>query len=134
MMNKDEYVVLYDGDCGFCNFWVKWILSKDKKQQFKFASLQGNYGQAFLKKNQLNTTDFDTLYLVSETGSYFQKLEAVIKICTTIGGLYSLAAVLKIVPVYTRDAIYGVVSRNRKRVLQGNCYLPTAEQRKMFID
>ena len=52
MKNLDttKYFVLYDGECGFCNFWVHWILKKDTKNNFLFASLQSDFGQQFLNE------------------------------------------------------------------------------------
>jgi hypothetical protein len=31
---KRKILYFYDGDCGFCNFWVQWILKNDKKDNF----------------------------------------------------------------------------------------------------
>ena len=30
-VDSNKYYVFYDGECGFCNFWVHWILKKDVK-------------------------------------------------------------------------------------------------------
>ena len=130
---KKEYIVLYDGTCGFCNFWVKWILKNDDALQFKFASLQGQFGQQFLKSNQLPSDVFDTLYLVDNQNNYQSKLDAVITIATTIGGVYQLAILLKILPLFIRNKIYDLIANNRKKLMGENCYLPTPEERKQFI-
>jgi predicted DCC family thiol-disulfide oxidoreductase YuxK len=29
-----KHIVFFDGDCGVCNFWVQWILKRDKKTGF----------------------------------------------------------------------------------------------------
>jgi len=41
MTNQNKNIVFYDGDCGFCHNWVKFVLPRDKKQNFQFAPLQG---------------------------------------------------------------------------------------------
>ena len=28
---KNIYILLYDGDCGFCNHWVRWVLDNNHK-------------------------------------------------------------------------------------------------------
>lgn len=71
-MNNYNNVVLYDGDCGFCNFWVQWILNNDSYDRFQFASLQSEYGQNFLKNQELPTDIFDTLYFIKD-GMYYKK-------------------------------------------------------------
>ncbi|WP_228376753.1 thiol-disulfide oxidoreductase DCC family protein [Chryseobacterium formosense] len=63
-------MVFFDGYCGVCNFWVQWILERDKKDRFLFASLQSEAGQRFLTKKKLSTTQFNTLYLLKPDTKY----------------------------------------------------------------
>ena len=130
---ENNWIVLYDGSCGFCNFWVKWILDKDKKHNFRFASLQSDFGQEFLKKNTLNTTEFDTLYIVNDKGNYKKKLDAVVEISKNIGGVYYLASVGLLLPQFLADKLYDLIAKNRKKIMGENCYLPTPEERKRFL-
>ncbi len=55
MIDQNKFYLFYDGDCGFCNFWVHWILKNDSKDQFLFASLQGKFGQEFLRPKRFRT-------------------------------------------------------------------------------
>jgi len=132
-MKNPTYVLLYDGSCGFCNFWVKWILKNDQKRQFQFAPLQGEYGQEFLQRHLLDTQHFDTLYLVQDADTYYKKLGAVMKICQTLGGRYKLALVGHILPRFIQNAIYNLIARNRKKLMGEYCYLPTPEERTLFL-
>lgn len=129
-----KWIVLYDGSCGFCNFWVKWILDRDTQGVFKFASLQGKFGQKFLLKHNLSITDFDTLYIVNEKGQFKTKLNAVIEINKTLGGFYSLAIVLYLLPLAIRDKIYDQIAQRRKKIMGENCYIPSPEERARFLD
>ncbi len=131
---KETYVLLYDGECGFCNFWVNWVMQNDRKGIFNFASLQGNFGQNFLTNKSLPLKRFNTLYLIRPDGTVDEKSDAVIKICSLLGGWYKLGVVFKIVPKFLRDKIYDVVAKNRRKLASGNCPLPTKEQRKKFIN
>jgi predicted DCC family thiol-disulfide oxidoreductase YuxK len=47
---QNKHIVLYDGDCPMCNYWVNFILKRDDKNKFMFAALQSDFGQDFLKK------------------------------------------------------------------------------------
>ncbi|MFS0488692.1 thiol-disulfide oxidoreductase DCC family protein [Leadbetterella byssophila] len=129
-----KYTVLYDGSCGFCNFWVKWILQRDKAGSFDFASLQGEFGRNFLRKNGLPEEDWDTLYLLGDDNKFWRKSSAIIRVCQVLGGLYSLANLGKILPLFIRDKWYDVVARNRKKWMGEYCYLPTAEEKGRFLD
>lgn len=132
MIEKDKYYVFYDGDCGFCNFWVYWILKNDKKDQFLFASLQSNFGQKFLKDRGLETKTFNTLYLWKPERFYFQKSNAVLKISEIIGGIYSLLVISKIFPRILRDWLYDIFAKNRNKLLK-KCFIVDNEEIKKFI-
>ena len=131
---QDKHVVFFDGDCGVCNFWVQWILERDKKNTFMFASLQSGFGQKFLSERGLNTKVFNTMYLWKPKCYYLEKSGAVLKIAALLGGIYKLSAVGKIIPKFISDKIYDKVSENRMRLANQKCYLPTPEERKKFIE
>ncbi len=131
---KDKYIVFYDGECGFCNHWVQWILERDKKDKFLFSSLQSDFGQKFLNERNLPNQIFDTLYLWKPESFYLNKYQAILKIALEIGGIYSLANIGKILPDAIGNQFYNLVSRNRKKLAANQCFLPSAEQRKKFIE
>lgn len=131
---KDKLIVFYDGECGFCNHWVQWILERDKKDRFMFSSLQSEFGQKFLNDRNLPNEIFDTLYLWKPESFYLSKYQAILKIATEVGGIYSLAVIGKILPDLFGNQFYNLVSRNRKKLAANQCFLPNAEQRKKFIN
>jgi predicted DCC family thiol-disulfide oxidoreductase YuxK len=130
---QNKHIVFFDGDCGVCNFWVQWILERDKKDRFMFASLQSDFGQKFLSERGLNTKIFNTIYLWSPGSYYLEKSKAILKITTLLGGIYKLSALGKIIPSFLNDKIYDIVSKNRMKLANQKCYLPTPHQRAKFI-
>ncbi|WP_300672892.1 DCC1-like thiol-disulfide oxidoreductase family protein [Soonwooa sp.] len=131
---QNKYIVFYDGDCGFCNFWVQWILDRDKKDQFLFAALQSNLGQKFLKERHQNFQDFDSIFLWKPTSFYLKKSDAAIKIAQILGGLYRTAIVGKLLPHFVRDFMYDQVAKRRKKLMSLHCRIPTENDRKKFIN
>ena len=131
---KNKNIVFYDGECGFCNHWVQWILEKDKKDKFLFSSLQSEFGQKFLNERNLPNQVFDTLYLWKPNSFYLTKYQAILEIASEIGGIYSLAKIGKILPDAIGNQFYNLVSRNRQKLASNQCFLPSAEQRKKFIE
>lgn len=131
---KDKFIVFYDGECGFCNHWVQWILEKDTKDKFLFSSLQSDFGQKFLNERNLPNEVFDTLYLWKPESFYLSKYQAILRIASELGGVYSLANIGKILPDFIGNQFYNSVSQNRKKLAENQCFLPNAEQRKKFID
>ncbi|MDQ1097397.1 MULTISPECIES: thiol-disulfide oxidoreductase DCC family protein [Chryseobacterium] len=130
----NTYIVFFDGECGVCNFWVQWILERDTKDQFMFASLQSDFGQKFLSERGLDTQVFNTMYLWKPNSYYLIKSSAVLEIARLLGGIYQLSAIGKIIPQFLRDKLYDVVSKNRMKLANQKCYLPTPHQRKKFIE
>ncbi|WP_333852139.1 thiol-disulfide oxidoreductase DCC family protein [Epilithonimonas sp.] len=131
---KDKFIVFYDGECGFCNHWVQWILERDKKDKFLFSSLQSEFGQKFLNERNLPNEVFDTLYLWKPESFYLSKYQAILRIASELGGVYSLSNVGKILPDFIGNQFYNLVSRNRKKLAENQCFLPNVEQRKKFIE
>ncbi len=132
-MDTSKYYVFYDGDCGFCNHWVQWILKNDKKDIFRFAALQSDFAQVFLKERNLQTDQFNTLYLWKPNEFYFIKSQAITKIAKLLGGKYSVLASFNIFPRFISDKIYDQIAERRLKLANQNCLLPTPEERKKFI-
>lgn len=133
MIDTSKFHILYDGECGFCNFWVEWILKNDQKNQFVFASLQSDFGQKFLIDRDLDTTIYNTLYLWKPESFYLTKSDAVFKIAKIIGGKYKLLSYLTFLPNFLRDPFYDLISKNRQKLASQKCYMPTPEERKKFL-
>lgn len=131
---KDKHIVFFDGDCGVCNFWVQWILERDTKDQFMFASLQSDFGQNFLSERGLENKIFNTMYLWKPKHYYLIKSRAVLRIARLLGGIYSLSAIGKIFPVFVSDKVYDLISRNRMKMANQKCFLPDQHQKKKFIE
>lgn len=133
-IDESKYYVFYDGDCGFCNHWVQWILQNDKKDQFRFAALQSNFGQQFLWERGLNRKQFNTIYLWKPNSFYLIKSGAINKISKLLGGKYAVLAQLNILPAFISDKIYDKISKNRMKLSAQKCFLPNEEERKKFVE
>ena len=132
-IDTSKYYVFYDGDCGFCNFWVQWILKNDLKDQFMFAALQSDFGQEFLKERGLETKQLSTLYLWKPQSFYLKKSEAALKIASILGGKYSFIGYLSFVPKFISDFVYDKVAENRKKLATNTCFLPNEKERAKFV-
>lgn len=133
-INNKKYYIFYDGNCGFCNFWVQWILKNDSKDLFLFSALQSDFGKNFLTERNLEAQQLSTLYLWKPNAYYLQKSAAVFRIAQLLGRWYSVIAVLRFLPTVFGDAIYNLIAKNRHRLKGGACELPSPVERKKFID
>ncbi len=128
-------IVLFDGICNFCNSSVNKIIAQDKKNRFKFATLQSEIGKKLLEKHGINPAKTDSIVLV-ENGAAFIKSTAILQISKHLGGLYPIAYVFLIIPVFLRDVVYDFIAKNRYRWWgkKESCMIPTAEVRSKFIE
>ncbi len=125
-------IILYDGNCGFCNYWIQWILNKDKKNQFLFSSLQSPFSGEFLNENGLQTHDFNSIIFISN-GTVYKKMFAIIEIGKLIGKYNILLLFLRVLPNPILDFIYDAIARNRYRIMRQQCLIPTTTQKNKFI-
>lgn len=132
MINKKP-IIMFDGVCNFCNFWVNFIIDKDKKENLKLAALQSEQGQLLLKKFNLPTEDFDTFILV-ENEKYYSKSTAALRIAKHLGGMWKTALILYIIPRFIRDFLYSLIAKNRYSLFgkTESCRIPTESERKRF--
>lgn len=133
MEDAEKHYVLYDGECGFCNFWVQWILDNDKADKFRFAPLQGDFGQKFLAERNLSRENFNTIYLWKPTSYYLVKSTAVLEIAKILGGKYTFLAKINPLPAFLSDKIYDKIAENRRK-LSGKCRVLSEKEKKKFLD
>lgn len=134
MVQSDKYYLIYDGDCGFCNFWVQWVLRNDKNKRIMFASLQSAFGQRFLDERNLDVKNFNTVYLWKPGQFYHLKSRAIFETANIMGGKYSLLSYFRFLPVSLTDFFYDNIAGNRQKLATQKCYLPTDEEKQRFIE
>jgi len=115
-------VLLYDGECGLCNRVVRLLLRLDGGERLRFARLQSDSGQAYLRAHGLPAADFDSLVFVPdwsrcEQREFLLRTDGVIAALRVCGGLGTeLAGILAVLPVRWRDAGYRLVACWRYRI------------------
>ncbi len=132
---KTRKIILFDGICNLCNQSVQFVIEHDSKNQFRFASLQSDFGQDFLKKNKLEATQFDSIVFI-EDDQFYTKSSAALKIAKYLDGITSWLTIFMIIPKPLRDIVYNFIAKNRYRWFGKNesCWLPTAELKAKFIE
>jgi predicted DCC family thiol-disulfide oxidoreductase YuxK len=130
-------LLLYDGLCGFCDGTVQFILRRDPQGPMCFAPLQGETARAILIRHP-ELRGIDSLVLVVGTGAdqaVVVRSEAVLRIGSYLGGVWALAAVLRLVPRPLRDGAYALFARHRHRAFgrYDTCLVPAPGVRERFL-
>lgn len=128
-------VLLFDGVCNLCNRSVQFVIKKDKKRIFRFASLQSELGMHVMQQYGLPVNDLNS-FLLLENGKLYTKSTAALRLTRKLGGGWSLLYAFMIVPKFIRDGIYSWIARNRYKWFgkRDACWLPTPELKTLFLD
>lgn len=131
--NSVRKIVLFDGECHLCHKSVSFIIKRDPKRHFQFASQQSEIGQQLLREAGA-PTDVNHLILI-EGARHFEKSTAALRICRHLKGWWKLCSFLLLVPRPFRDAVYHIVSKNRHKWIGSaeSCLLPSPEVRDRFL-
>ncbi|MFJ7935221.1 thiol-disulfide oxidoreductase DCC family protein [Sporosarcina sp. NPDC096371] len=127
-------IVLFDGDCNFCDSSVQFIIKRDPVGHFLFTSLQSDKGVELSKQYSI-PPDVDSLVLI-ENGKVFTRSSAALRIAKKLDGLWHLLFLFILVPRKIRDTVYDYVAKNRYKWFgkkEESCMLPPPEMRKRFI-
>jgi len=134
MTPNSHPIILFDGVCNLCNGAVQFIIKRDKKSAFRFASLQSEFGQSQLKNAGLQTSSIETIVLI-ENGKVYQRSEAALRISRHLSGGWSLLYGLRVIPKVICDVVYNWIARNRYRFFgkKDQCMIPTPELKSKFL-
>ncbi|MFV0531165.1 MAG: thiol-disulfide oxidoreductase DCC family protein [Flavobacteriales bacterium] len=132
-MEKSIKVILFDGVCNLCNGYVQFVIKRDREKIFKFASLQSDYGQAFLQKYNLNTKQFDSIIL-QEENTYFTESTAGLKILSELKG-FGFIRLFLYLPTFSHNFFYKLIAKNRYKLFgkTDSCWMPTPELQERFL-
>ena len=127
--------VFFDGVCNLCNRSVNFLISKDKKEVLKFASLQSEYAQNVVPKELLNRENLDTIIVYSD-GQFYDRSNAVLKLCKVLGGGFYVFLIGYLIPCFIRDGLYRFIANNRYRWFgtQSQCRVPSPELKDRFLE
>lgn len=133
-----EWTLLYDGMCGFCNRTVRFVLARDRGGAMRFAPLQGPVARALLAAHP-ELAAVDSLVVVVAGGGRPDRIavrsEAVLAVAEYLGGVWTAAGLLRLVPRPARDWAYDRFARVRYRWFgrYDACPMPPPEARGRFL-
>ena len=126
-------IVLFDGECSFCDASVQFILKRDPAGKFNFASLQSEVGMQLLAQHDL-PADVSTMVLI-EKGQAFTRSSAALKVARKLSGMWFLFYAFMLVPKSIRDGVYNLIAKHRYRLMgrKEACALPDPAVRGRFL-
>lgn len=133
---KDKKIILFDGVCNLCESSVQFVIKYDTKDQFRFVALQSNLGQEIIHHIGINAKNIDSVILYLPGVAYYNKSNAALQIAKSLGGLFHLGTLFKIIPTPLRNALYDYIAQNRYRWYgkKESCLVPTPALKAKFLE
>lgn len=126
-------LVLFDGECNFCNGAVNFIIRNDARKVFQFAPMQSDIGGELRKRFGIGD-EVDSIILIDGDKAYTHSTAA-LRITRRMGGIWPLTYGLVVIPAVVRDVLYGLFAKYRYRLFgrRDACMLPTPDIRERFL-
>ncbi|WP_213505320.1 thiol-disulfide oxidoreductase DCC family protein [Paenibacillus faecis] len=135
-MEKDQSasaIVFFDGVCHLCQGAVKFIIRRDPRGRFRFASLQSSSARKLLADRAPDTGD---TMLLLEKGRIYSRSAAALRIAKGLRFPWPLLYIFIMVPPAVRNAVYRWIAANRYKWFgkAEACMVPTPDIKRRFLE
>jgi len=126
-------VLFYDGECGFCNLAVQFVLKHEKAKAVRFSPLQSDFAKTLFARHKVDN-DLRSL-IVLHKGRFHKKSRAVRALAPFLKNPYGiLLRSIGIFPPFLSNFVYDLTARNRQKIIKNpSCALPTPEDSDRFL-
>jgi predicted DCC family thiol-disulfide oxidoreductase YuxK len=127
-------ILLFDGECGFCNRSVLFFLRREKNKKMHFAALESEEGKAL--RNYFEIDDkIDSIILIKDNEAHIKSCAA-LRMTWYMKGAWPLLSVFMIIPPFLRNIVYDLIARRRKSLFGKveSCSLLEKEDQERFLD
>lgn len=131
----DGPTLLFDGVCNLCEDSVRFVIKRDPKRRFRFASLQSDYAQPLLKQYGLEDQPLSSVILINN-GRAWRKSAAALRVAGMLSGPVKLLEIFLILPRPLTDWAYDFIGNRRYRWFgkKQACWIPEPELMALFLD
>ena len=132
---KTSYIIIFDGICNLCNATVQFLINRDKRNIFKFVSMQSDIAKQIFKEYNINFKNLDTIIFI-EKNDFYIKSDAILRIFKKLNYPWKVFYFLKFIPKFIRDRIYDIVANNRYNWFgrRNTCMIPSNETKSKFLE
>ncbi|MDT7044020.1 thiol-disulfide oxidoreductase DCC family protein [Candidatus Nitronereus thalassa] len=128
-------IILYDGTCHLCTKTVQFVIQRDHRKQFRFASLQSSFSDKFVEQNSEKQERLESMVLIIGDHVY-RRSTAALMTAKMLDGWWPILAALLWIPKPLRDMFYHWLAKHRYQVLgkRETCWRPTPDLADRFLD
>jgi len=141
---EGRLLVVYDGQCGFCNHSIRWLLRRDGNDRLRFAPSTDPAVAELLASHGVRQFGQDpareTMLVFRNIGTPVEELlvrsNAILACLRVLPQPWRiLGSMLRLIPRPLREAGYRFIARERYRIWgrYAACPVPTIEERQHFL-
>ena len=122
---QNNGIVFFDGFCNLCSWSVQFIIKRDSKDYFRFASLQSEIAIEILSTFSISES-FDKSVVLIENQKIYFKSDAALRIARRLNKYWKYLYYLIYFPRFIRNFVYDLIAKNRFRWFgkKKSCFIP----------
>ena len=130
---KKQPILLFDGECGFCNKSILFFLAREKNKTMHFVSLQSPTGKALLAYFEIDKKT-DSIVLIKDYSAYIKSCAA-LRLAPYMNGIWPLMLFFVVIPPFIRNVVYDAIAKRRIKFFGRveNCALLPKEDKERFL-
>jgi len=131
---KKQPILLFDGECGFCNKSILFFLAHEKNKTMHFAPLKSNVGKELRSYFEIDEK-IDSLILIKDYSAYIKSCAA-LRLAPNMKGLWPMMIIFVGIPPFLRNIVYDLIAKKRMKIFGRieNCALLPKEDKERFLD
>lgn len=130
-----DAIVLFDGVCNLCSAVVRFVIRHDRRQRFRFASLQSAIAQRLLSQHNWREPSLSSVVLIAD-GRCYGRSRAALEIARRLDAPWPVLYGFVVVPWAARDWAYDFIGARRYSWFgkRDECWMPEGESRQRFLE
>jgi predicted DCC family thiol-disulfide oxidoreductase YuxK len=126
-------ILLFDGECGFCNKSLQFFLKHEKSKSMHFAPLQSEVGKEVRNYFEIDKK-IDSVILIKDYSAYIKSCAA-LRLTLYMKGFWPLMMVFLVVPPFLRNMVYDAMAKRRMKIAGRveSCSLIPAEDKVRIL-
>lgn len=129
----DKVIIVYDGECVFCSRSMAWIVDHDVHDRIRLTPCTSPLGSDLMREHGIDPDDPSTFLVIIE-GQPFVRSRAMLKLVPLLDARAQPLRVFGLIPDPVRNVVYDWTARNRRRLIKGDCPVPSREMTRRMIE
>ena len=127
-----KVIIVYDGECVFCSRSMAWIVEHDVHDRIRLTPCTSPLGSSLMREHGIDPSDPSTFLVIIEGRSYVQS-RAMLELVPLLDAKVQPLRVFGFIPDPVRNVVYDWTARNRRRLIKGDCPVPSKEMTRRMI-